>query len=186
MLWIIRYYKYFRALTAKRRADALRRKLTWASNLVGWNWKRARRELATLTDRFVLRRKALDAEYTLVKAREKADYERKLAEEDVEKTNQFLQETINASWKQGSDATGKNYYYNYVTGESQWDLPENMNAKVVDTWVKNVDVRGNVYYYNMQTEESSWLPPCSVCGIEVFCTYYNFFNFYVFSLSKSI
>ena len=75
-----------------------------------------------------------------------------------------MQDSINAAWKQGSDSNGTNYYYNYVTGESRWEAPDEMTTKVVDTWLKQVDTKNNVYYYNTRTEESRWLPPCSVCG----------------------
>jgi hypothetical protein len=167
MLWVIRYYKWHQARIDKVNFEAEQERLKQASNIVGHNWKRLRRQLPELYSRFALRRKAIDIEKKLAAERFKAEFERKLAEEDVQKTNDFLEETINASWKQGSDAAGKNYYYNYVTGASQWDPPDNMKTKIVDTWIKNIDVRGNVYYYNMQTGESSWLPPCSVCGVEV-------------------
>jgi hypothetical protein len=75
-----------------------------------------------------------------------------------------MKATIAASWKQGSDATGRNYYYNYVTGESRWTPPEDWNVKPADQWVRNVDERGNVYYYNIKTGKSRWLPPCNTCG----------------------
>ena len=38
--------------------------------------------------------------------------------------------------KQGSDANGRNYYYNYVTGASQWDPPENWAINLADQWVR--------------------------------------------------
>ena len=41
-----------------------------------------------------------------------------------------MRRTIAASWKQGSDPNGRNYFYNYVTGESQWEPPENWQSKV--------------------------------------------------------
>jgi hypothetical protein len=71
-----------------------------------------------------------------------------------------MMNTINSSWKQGSDISGKNYYYNYVTGETSWETPEHFKAPAVDTWLRQKDDRNNIYYYNMFTGESSWLPPC--------------------------
>lgn len=108
----------------------------------------------------------LDEYAALLSARLKAEAERAEAEEDVRRTEENMRATIAASWKQGSDTQGRNYYYNFVTGESRWDPPENWVMKPVDTWVRNKDERGNIYYYNMQTEESRWLPPCSICGEE--------------------
>ena len=83
----------------------------------------------------------------------------------IKRTDENMRATINASWKQGSDVNGKNYYYNYVTGESSWDVPEGFKVPVaINKWLKQLDDRQNVYYYNMETQESSWLPPCTLCG----------------------
>lgn len=106
----------------------------------------------------------LDVYKDLKAKREKAEADREEAMEDVRRTEENMQATINAAWKQGSDTNGRNYYYNYVTGESTWNPPENWQSKVMDVYVRNVDERGNIYYYNMQTGESQWLPPCCTCG----------------------
>ena len=80
--------------------------------------------------------------------------------------------TVAASWRQGSDIQGRNYFYNYITGESTWTAPDTWKLKPSEMWVRNKDERENVYYYNMQTGESRWLPPCCICGhaSEQFCT----------------
>lgn len=108
----------------------------------------------------------LDEYKRLERERLKAEADKQQAIADMNDTEENLQATIAAAWKQGSDATGKNYYYNYVTGESSWDPPENWDMKESENWVRNVDDRGNVYYYNQKTSESRWLPPCLVCGKE--------------------
>lgn len=108
----------------------------------------------------------LDEYKRLERERLKAEADKQQAVADMNDTEDNLKATIAAAWKQGSDATGKNYYYNYVTGESSWDPPENWVMKESDNWVRNVDDRGNVYYYNQKTAESRWLPPCLVCGKE--------------------
>jgi hypothetical protein len=77
-----------------------------------------------------------------------------------------MEATIKASWKQGSDVSGRNYYYNYVTGDSQWEAPPDWTIKPVDAWIRNINDRGQVYYFNQQTDESRWLPPCVECNGE--------------------
>ena len=69
-----------------------------------------------------------------------------------------------AGWKMGADATGANYYYNWVTGESSWEKPEGWEPPVADVWVKNTDPKGNVFYFNQITQETAWFPPCAVCN----------------------
>lgn len=108
----------------------------------------------------------LDEFKRLEEERRIAEEEKRLADEEVARTEENMQATIAASWKQGSDTQGRNYYYNFVTGESRWEPPENWKMKPVDTWIRQKDERGNVYYYNQQTEESKWLPPCCICGDE--------------------
>lgn len=108
----------------------------------------------------------LDEYQRLAQERAKAEAEKAQAVADMNDTEENLQATIAAAWKQGSDSSGANYYYNYVTGESSWEPPANWVMKEADNWVRNVDDRGNVYYYNQKTGESRWLPPCLVCGKE--------------------
>ena len=105
--------------------------------------------------------------YKALEAARIAAYEKRdEALHEVKITEESLESTIAASWKQGSDSTGRNYYYNFVTGESQWDPPSNWRMKIADQWIRNVDDRLNVYYYNQTTGESRWLPPCVICGEE--------------------
>lgn len=132
---------------------------------------RRRKELKGLDIRFELRKKILKVVHDLEDERNIAEESRLAAEEEVRRSEENMKATIDASWKQGSDATGRNYYYNYVTGESRWTPPDEWKIKPADQWVRNVDERGNVYYYNIKTGKSRWLPPCSVCGkkAEKFC-----------------
>jgi hypothetical protein len=143
-----------------------------ASNVVGHYWKRFR-EKTTLRTRFSNRRNMLDEWHRLEELRLKAMKERAIALEEKRRTDENMRATIAAAWKQGSGPDGKNYYYNYVTGESSWVAPEGWKVPhAVDKWIRQLDDRMNVYYYNMQTMESSWLPPCGFCGdqAERFCS----------------
>lgn len=140
-------------------------KYTWASGIIGFYWRR-KKENHTLIMRFKLRRLMIDEYNRLHKLKVEADAIRDEAIEDRERTEENMRATIAAAWRQGSDATGKNYYYNYVTGESSWVPPENWKVKVLDTWLRQIDDRQNVYYYNMSNGESRWLPPCCNCGME--------------------
>lgn len=96
--------------------------------------------------------------------RQEAEASRLVAEEDMRRTEENMRATIAASWKQGSDGSGRNYYYNYVTGESSWVPPEDWIIKPSEQWVRNEDERGNIFYFNIKTGESRWLAPCITCG----------------------
>lgn len=102
----------------------------------------------------------------LTAAKLQAMQEREAALEEVRMSEENMAATIKASWKQGSDVSGRNYYYNYVTGESQWEAPPDWTIKPVDAWIRNINERGQVYYFNQQTDESRWLPPCVECSGE--------------------
>ena len=135
-----------------------------AANVIGWYYQRRNQKL-TLYDRFQKRRIMLDEYERLDKLKIAAYVDRDEALEQKRITDENLKATIDSSWKQGSDVTGRNYFYNYVTGETQWEPPETWKAPVKDTWLRQTDPeRGSIYYYNMFTGESSWLPPCTECG----------------------
>lgn len=135
-----------------------------ACNVIGHYWKRKIEKLSLFV-RFKNRRKMIDEWNRLEALRIQADKERDEAYEEVRITEENMRATINASWKQGSDTNGRNYYYNYVTGETSWFPPEGWKTpNHVDKWIQQKDDRGNIYYYNMHSQESSWLPPCNTCG----------------------
>lgn len=158
-----RFWIVMKRNQAARAAEAQRIAWLAASNVIGRYWRR-RGEKKTLKVRFQNRRKMLDIYYKLKEEREIAEKIRDEALEDVRRTEENMEATIASSWKQGADEKGRNYYYNYVTGESTWTPPDNWRAKVEVLWIRNLDERQNVYYYNMQTGESKWLPPCTSCG----------------------
>ncbi|GMH60569.1 hypothetical protein TrST_g7525 [Triparma strigata] len=78
-----------------------------------------------------------------------------------------LKQMVNQGWKLGSDPVGRNYWYNWVTGESTWTKPEGWKIKQDEIWVKNQDSKGNVYYFNQLTMETKWMPPCNICNKEM-------------------
>ena len=157
----------FDKIAAYRKKAILEREriahLVQAANVIGTYWYRLGQK-KTLNERFKLRRRMIDEYNRLEKLKLDAFADRDEAYRLKKITDDNMIATINASWKQGSDVSGKNYYYNYVTGETSWDPPAHYKAPVKDTWLRQVDDKGTVYYYNMFTGESSWLPPCMECG----------------------
>jgi hypothetical protein len=125
---------------------------------------RRHREIGILYTRFQMRQRVLKALHELEAEKLAAEASRQEALEEVRRSDENMKATIAASWKQGSDTTGRNYYYNYVTGESRWTPPDDWQVKPADEWVRNTDERGNLYYYNVKTNKSRWLPPCTTCG----------------------
>lgn len=146
-------------------AERIRKLHQHACGIIG-KYVRRKRELYSLKNRFNLRKLVIEEQNRLEAARQQALKERQEALDEAKQTEDNMTATIKASWKQGSDVSGRNYYYNYVTGESQWDPPEDWVLKPIDAWIRNINDRGQVYYYNQQTDESRWLPPCVECSGE--------------------
>lgn len=75
-------------------------------------------------------------EYNTLEGRRAASESARLAaEEEIKRQEVNLQATVAGAWKQGSDTGGRNYYYNYITGESSWIPPEHWKVKIIYVFI---------------------------------------------------
>lgn len=78
------------------------------------------------------------------------------------------QAQIDAAWKEYQPADGKVYYYNTLTGRSQWERPDALQPKEVAppaaVWKEYTDAATGKKYYSDGTT-TTWIPPPA--GLEV-------------------
>ena len=60
----------------------------------------------------------LDEYYRLLDQRLQAEQDRQDALDEVQRSEETMMATVATAWKRGSDTHGRNYFYNYITGNN--------------------------------------------------------------------
>ncbi|XP_054831077.1 WW domain-binding protein 4 isoform X2 [Eublepharis macularius] len=110
--------------------------------------------------------KRLGAKPESVGSAPKKQEEKRVKKEKRKKETKTPETSSNETkeWVRGFSSEGYMYYYNTLSGESQWEKPEGFEDNLQDSqrlaqWVEGVSEDGQTYYYNTETGVSTWEKP---------------------------
>ncbi|XP_061485925.1 WW domain-binding protein 4 isoform X2 [Rhineura floridana] len=92
----------------------------------------------------------------------KQEEKKEKRKKEKETTETSSDETM--EWVQGFSPEGYVYYYNTVSGESQWEKPKGFQDNLQEfqtkaQWIEGASEDGRTYYYNTETGVSTWEKP---------------------------
>lgn len=104
------------------------------------------------------------AQTTTPKKQEEKKQKRKKEKVPVQKVTMISSSNETKEWVQGFSPEGYMYYYNTVSGESQWEKPEgfqdnHQDTKTIAQWIEGTTEDGRTYYYNSEKGISTWEKP---------------------------
>ncbi|XP_062982050.1 WW domain-binding protein 4 isoform X3 [Elgaria multicarinata webbii] len=113
-----------------------------------------------------LKRLGVKAESVGQSSTPKKQEEKKEKKEKRKKERETTKTSSNETkeWVQGFSPEGYMYYYNTISGESQWEKPEgfqdnSQESQMTAQWIEGASEDGRTYYYNTESGISTWEKP---------------------------